>query len=658
MNTQLRRFSLNAIAPIVLFVLASALGVSRTAQSAPILRIDSTHRLFDSTKVRLGRTAYDTLRVTNSGTGTLTIDSVVISGATAGLYSVVHKPDTAIAAGRTDYIAVSFSPVTTGVFRDSLTIFSNGGTAGRTLTGIGVTPAISISTTSINIDTVRIGEQSCRPIDIQNTGTDTLAITSNRLTTASGQFYYYPLVGRDSLILPGRTATIGVCFIPSVSGRDTAYIAVKPAIPGDTATRYIRVTATGVRASTLSPSTLNISTAIVGQSTCTFDTLVTSGGTNGVVISNVRAIGADSLALTLTTPTLPDTLAADSNFVVGVCVNPTHRGPLSASIQVTFTTLGLQKTVVVPVNITAQLVCASASPLTLFSTRTLIGHTDTARLSVTNCGDIPTAYTLTLPSGTTNYRVIGGTLSNVVAPGSTTTFQVLYTPTSTAADSGTIVVNGGNGVTPMNVTVLGAGGTVVITARDTVPDVPKGVCQDFTVRVTNTGNMTWTSGSGQIIGPNSADFTLKNFTPISLAPDSSANITVTFCPKAVATETATLTFPVASPNVQTQITFIGRGIVNGVAESDPTTGLSISNAYPNPATASAVITIGVEHSQYFRVDLLDTRGAVVKTIHDGTLDAGTHAITIDLKSVASGHYYVALLAPGGKLLMKDLNVVH
>jgi hypothetical protein len=629
----------------------------RTASAAPLLRIDTAHRVFDSTKVRIGRTAYDTIRVTNSGTAGLRIDSVVISGATANLYTVLHKPDTLLAAGASDYIAVAFTPVTVGTFRDSLRIFSNGGTASRTLTGIGVTPGISLSTTSVNIDTVRIGLQSCRPVDITNTGTDTLAITSNRLISPSGGFYYYALTGRDTLIAPGRTATIGVCFLPTVEGRDTAYIAVKPDIPGDTTTRYIMVTGTGVHVSTLSATPLSISTAIIGVSTCTTDTLRISGGTNPVIITRLRVTGADSSAVTLTTPSLPDTIRTDTSFAYTICVNPTHRGALNAAISVSFTSLGLQQTVSVPLNITGQAVCASVAPTTLFQSRTLLGRTDTGRLTVTNCGDVATSYNASLLLGSSSYRILGNTTSATVQPGASTTFTVLYTPTGVLVDTGAVRITGGTGVTPMTVPLFGSGGTVVISALDTITDVPVGTCKDFNVRLTNTGNMTWTSGLGQLIGTNAGDFEIRNSTSVTLAPDSSATIVVRFCPKSIATETATITFPGASPNVLTQITLIGRGVVNAVGDEPSKPALAINSLFPNPSASSVTVSFGTSEVSDVRIQLLDARGALVTLAVNERMNAGTHEVLLDTKALANGTYFVMLTA-NGQQIVKQLTVLH
>jgi hypothetical protein len=395
-----------------------------TATASPNLRIDTTHHLFDSTKVRITRTAYDTLRLTNSGTGFLTVDSARIYGATAGTYTVLHKPDTAIAAGQSDYIAVAFAPLVTGLFHDSLVVYSNGGNAGRALNGIGVTPGISISTDLIDFDSVRVGDQTCRPITITNTGTDTLRITKNYLTTSGNGYLYVGLGTLDSMIAPGASKLIGICFMPATAAILNDSIAIKADIPGDTATRYVRITGIGVHVSGLTPSTLHMSSAIVGLSSCTTDTLRSTGGENDLIISSVKVTGADSAAVTLTLPSLPDTVRADSLFIYTLCVNPTHRGTLQASVVVNYNTLGLQETSTLPLNINGLQVCASASPTTVFTNRTLLGKTDTARVTVTNCGDVATTYTASLGSNPV-YHVLGSTVSGLIQPGGATTFTFL-----------------------------------------------------------------------------------------------------------------------------------------------------------------------------------------------------------------------------------------
>jgi hypothetical protein len=219
------------------------------------------------------------------------------------------------------------------------------------------------------------------------------------------------------------------------------------------------------------------------------------------------------------------------------------------------------------------------------------------------------------------------------------------------------MITGGLGVNPILIPLNGAGGTVAIATTDTVPSVIVGNCQDFTIRLSNTGNMNWTSGNVQITGANAADFTASTFTSTSIGPDSMGAMTLRFCPTSVGTETATLTFPSAAPNANTQIVLTAQGLTAAaVAEGPGDEQLGITAVYPNPTSASVTISYYLPSQSDVTLRLVDETGGM-RDLATGLTPAGQHELSVDTKPLPNGTYFL-ILEVSGKRMVKQLKVLH
>jgi flagellar hook assembly protein FlgD len=58
-------------------------------------------------------------------------------------------------------------------------------------------------------------------------------------------------------------------------------------------------------------------------------------------------------------------------------------------------------------------------------------------------------------------------------------------------------------------------------------------------------------------------------------------------------------------------------------------GLTIGEAYPNPFTESVTIPCRVAQRGPLRIDILDIRGSVLRTLRTGIQEAGNHSIVWD-----------------------------
>ena len=78
-------------------------------------------------------------------------------------------------------------------------------------------------------------------------------------------------------------------------------------------------------------------------------------------------------------------------------------------------------------------------------------------------------------------------------------------------------------------------------------------------------------------------------------------------------------------------------IVDNVEE---VSALSAFEVFPNPTAANATVKMTLTETTDITVELVDVTGAVVRTLSQSALTAGTHILPLDLNDVATGMYTV------------------
>jgi hypothetical protein len=96
--------------------------------------------------------------------------------------------------------------------------------------------------------------------------------------------------------------------------------------------------------------------------------------------------------------------------------------------------------------------------------------------------------------------------------------------------------------------------------------------------------------------------------------------------------------------------------VGNVCQEAPTR-IGLFQSFPNPARGTVQIQFAVPSTTDVRLDLFDVTGRLVETLASGTLEAGYHAVTIDVGALNGGAYIYMLTAAGGSVSRK-LVVIH
>ena len=85
---------------------------------------------------------------------------------------------------------------------------------------------------------------------------------------------------------------------------------------------------------------------------------------------------------------------------------------------------------------------------------------------------------------------------------------------------------------------------------------------------------------------------------------------------------------------------------DGYVPTSQPVSFNLSEAYPNPFNPSTSLEISLNVASNVSITAYNVMGQLVSTIHDGNMDAGTHAITWNASNVASGMYIIKAEAAG------------
>jgi hypothetical protein len=190
-----------------------------TAPNAPAVTLSTTNLSFGNQLVNT-TSASQTVTLTNTGTATLSISSMVTSGDFAA-----SSCPSALAPNTPCTISVTFTPTATGTRTGSITITDNASGSPQvvTLTGTSTSsmtaPAVSLSPTSLSFGNQRVGTTSrAKTVTVKNTGNSALSVPS---IATSGDFSQ---TNTCTTVNPNKTCVIKVKFDPTATGSRTGTV--------------------------------------------------------------------------------------------------------------------------------------------------------------------------------------------------------------------------------------------------------------------------------------------------------------------------------------------------------------------------------------------------------------------------------------------------
>ncbi|MBV9609817.1 MAG: choice-of-anchor D domain-containing protein, partial [Acidobacteria bacterium] len=277
------------------------------------------------------------LVISNTGTGPLTISYVGLSGANAAEFAVTPTtfPIT-VAPGASTTVNVTLTPTSTGPKSATLTIAHNAPASPQTvqLTGNGTAPSVALAPTTISFGNQVINTASSQsPLVITNNGTANLVITAIGVTGTDAAVFSASSGSLPVTVTPGNSTTVNVTFKPTTTGAKSASLTVTDNVAGSP--QSVPLTGTGTAPSFSAPATAAFGNQLVGTSSAATPVVLSNNGTADLVISALAISGTGANQFSMTSGTLPITVAAGTTTTVNVTFSPTSTGNKSASLAVT-----------------------------------------------------------------------------------------------------------------------------------------------------------------------------------------------------------------------------------------------------------------------------------------------------------------------------------
>jgi hypothetical protein len=191
-----------------------------------------------------------------------------------------------------------------------------------------------------------------------------------------------------------------------------------------------------------------------------------------------------------------------------------------------------------------------------------VGTTDTQTMRLRNTGTTDLTITKITVSGT-GYGASGLSIPQTLSPGKDTLFTASFRPTGTGAHSGSIAISSNAGSSPLSISLTGSGVTTnarlsANTSTVNFGTIKVGTILSQNVQLKNVGNTDVEITSVEAVG---TGFKATGGVNITLTPNQSTEVAVTFDPKAPGGILGTLTITSNAPTLHVALEGQGGGQV-------------------------------------------------------------------------------------------------
>jgi photosystem II stability/assembly factor-like uncharacterized protein len=579
--------------------------------------------------------AVSNVQVTNSGTATLNVASITLTGAdttqfvltaaTAGTQCNLAAAFQVLAGANCSF-GVKFAPTTVGAKAATVNVTDDAAGSPQlvTLSGTGAVAAVVLNPAPFNFPNQRVSTTSAATtITISNGGAapSTLAAVNPVTFTGANAGDFAIAAGTTcvaNFVLVANTGAciVNVTFTPGATGARTATLNISDDAPGSPQTGVLNGTGTAP-AAVLAPNNIPFGNQNINAPSAVTNVQVSNTGTDTLNVASIALAGANSnqFALTVATSGTQCNLAAafqvtaGQSCFFGVKFAPTTIGAKAATVNVTDDAAGSPQQVTLAGTGTSAIIALTPSPApfgnqqqntTGAAVTITVNNTGTASATLAalnpvtftgaNPGDFATA------AGTTcvaNFLLVANTGSCII--------NVTFTPAATGARTATLNLADDVLGSPQTDVLNGTGTLPIVSlAPSPVPFGNQRVATTgaaVTVTVTNNGNQitTLTGAPVTITGANAADFAfapgttcVANF--VLTAGGGSCLVKITFTPGATLARTASLNIFDDTPGSPQSDVLNGTGTIPNVAPSPSPVPFGIVNLGKTGAAVTVTVT--------------------------------------------------------------------
>lgn len=405
---------------------------------------------------------------------------------------------------------------------------------------------------------------------------------------------------------------------------------------------------------TFSPGSVTFPNTAPGASVLSTVTLTNTG--NGLM--NIFGYSVAGTGFALASSTCSTALGAGASCTFTISFSPT--APTTYTGALTVTTNAAPGTHTISLNGSATSPGVSLSTTTLAFGGVQVGTNSSLPVTVTNTGTANLVISNLQITGSTTFTAAGCAVA--VAPGSSCTVNVTFSPAASTAYAGQLTIASNASTSPHTITLNGSGtapGASLSTSLLSFGGVPVGTSSAMPVTVTNTGTANLAVTSVQVTG--SATFTAAGCAS-AVAPGSSCTVNVTFAPAATTGYSGQLTINSNASTSPHSVSLTGSGTAPGVGLSP--SPLSFGSVTVGTSSTSN-ITLNNPGTAPLQVSAIAVSGSVAFTVGSacvGTLavqatcqipvtftptDTNPQAATLSVQSNASGSPHTVALSGTG-----------
>jgi hypothetical protein len=306
--------------------------------------------------------------------------------------------------------------------------------------------ALSASPSSGSFGTVAVGSKSAPvSITLSNTGGTATGVLSSSVGGTGGAVFAIDSDGcSGSPLPPGQSCAVKLHFAPTAAGNQQAALDV-----GDgSVSASAALTGTGAMSAppgtlAVTPTTQDFGTLATGSTSAPVSFTFANGGGSATPPLTVTLTGADSADFQLTDPCSGKPLAVGGSCKVSIAFAPSATGSQTASLAgaaqgLGTTTASLSGTAAAPAAFTV-------TPSTFDFGSILQGATTGKQtFTVQNVGGVASGVPAVAVSGSnaTDFAISDSTCTSALAASAKCTFDVAFTPATTAAEAATVTVSG------------------------------------------------------------------------------------------------------------------------------------------------------------------------------------------------------------------------
>jgi hypothetical protein len=384
--------------------------------------------------VAMGSTVTETETLTNADTGSVTISQVTVIGAGFGVINL-NLPMT-LAPGQATTFGTTFSPASLPGTDGAVVLTVNGvsnavylGYSGSGAAAAG--PAVVTPTpASLTFSNITTGQTSSQTVTLTNTGGVSTTISQ---ATASGTGYSVSGFTAGTL-LPGATMLFKVTFAPTAVGTFPGTVTVTSNASNPSLSIPLSGTAVAPAAVlTASPTSLTYTNIAVGQSSSQTETIKNTGGTS----ATISAVAESGAGFSVSGITPPVTLTPGQSTTFTVKFAPTSATTFTGTVTVTSNASNPS----LAISLSGTGATATGGTLTAVPTTVAVSGNVVVGTSGTATGKLTAATASVTVTGVSvvgsEFAISGLSFPVTIAAGSSATYTVKFSPTSSGAASTT-----------------------------------------------------------------------------------------------------------------------------------------------------------------------------------------------------------------------------